>query len=166
MQWLAVFFYRVQNKDDMWFDLPQPPESRGASYMWPKRSPKCRTQSTTAYSLFWKKQDRTETAKGPKKKEETWECFFSRQNLEACELIASLLLLVSSVYSHVYAELMKKKKLPLCKGELVFDSCTGEKKKKKKKGIFLNSTGNIPLVFTADQNHTVINLQRTHNVAH
>lgn len=64
-----------------------------------------------------------------------------------------------------WAHEKEKKKGPLCKGELVFDSCTGVKKKKKK-GIFLNSTGNIPLVFTADQNHTVINLQRTHNVAH
>lgn len=49
---LKFLFYRAQKAKNMWFDLPQPPESRGASYMWPKRSPKCRTQSTTAYSLF------------------------------------------------------------------------------------------------------------------
>lgn len=121
------------------------------------------------HSLFFvlKETRQNGNCKGTKKEEETSECFFSRQNLEACELVASLLLLLSSVYSSSYAELMKKKKKkgPLCKGELVFDSCTGVKKKGIG-GIFLNSTGNIPLVFTADQNHTVINLQRTHNVAH
>lgn len=63
------------------------------------------------HSLFFvlKETRQNGNCKGTKKEEETSECFFSRQNLEACELVASLLLL-SSVYSSSYAELMKKKK--------------------------------------------------------
>lgn len=100
-----------------WFDLPQPPESRGASYMWPKRSPKCRTQSTTAYSLFWKKQD-NRNCKGTKKRGNREVFFPPHQNLK---LVQSQHLFFSSLVSSIVSYTMKKKKGETVK---VFDSCS------------------------------------------
>lgn len=125
----CFFSWKSLQKQNTWFELPQPPESRGASYTWPKRSPTCRTQSTTAYSLFWKKQN-NRNCKGTEKKGNTG-VLSPHQNLK----------LVLSVFSLLYWIIYKKNRRPLHKGGFVLESCL--------KNNLLIYTGNVLLPFTA-----------------